>query len=127
MKNHEVKQILTVGVGLILLFQGVYKSIYGIDSFIIMLQAYSIPSTEYVAYILLFLAHILAPLLLLHGKFINMAGVIILLNILVQISITHLDTLLELTNYGTWHFELPLLYLIIGLTFLFWEDDDCLI
>ena len=127
MRNQEMKQILTAGVGLILLFHGVYKTIYGIDFFIILLQGYKLPFAQYIAYTLLFLANILAPLLLLHGRFINIAGVIIVINILINISIIHIDHLLELTNYGTWRFELPLLYLIVGLTFIFWEEDDCLI
>lgn len=127
MKNQEAKQILTVGVGLLLLFHGVYKAIYGLDFFIILLEGYKIPSAQYVAYTLLFLANIFAPLLLLHGRFINMAGVIILINVLIDINIIHIDHLLELSDYGTWRFELPLFYLIAGLTFTFWKEDDCLI
>ena len=127
MKNKEAKQILTVGVGLLLLFHGIYKAIYGVDLFIAMLQSYKIPSAEYIAYTLLFLANILAPLLLIHGRFINFAGVLIVINVFIAISIIHIDHLQELSDYGTWRFETPLLYLIAGLTFTFWEEDDCLI
>ncbi|MCK5854275.1 MAG: hypothetical protein KAG56_03580 [Sulfurovaceae bacterium] len=127
MKNQEAKQVLTIGVGLMLLFHGIYKAMYGIDLFIVQLEGYRIPSAEYIAYTLLILANIIAPLLLLHGRFINIAGMIIVTHILIVINIIHIDHLLELNDYGTWRLETPILYLIAGLTFVLWEEDDCLI
>ncbi len=125
MKNQEAKRILSIGVAILLLFHGVHNATYGVDAIIEILETQDIPFAKYLVYAL-FLSELIAPILLLCNRLVNIAGTLIVINISVTISIVHIDHLLEITKYGVWGVEVPILYLIIGATLALWENETTL-
>ena len=107
-------RVLTIGLGVLMLFHGVHKVLNGVDFIIPLLESYSIPYAEYAAYGV-YVGEILAPLLLISGFYIRIAGAIIVFNMLVAIFLVHRGELFTLTEHGSWSLEIPMLYLIVGL------------
>jgi putative oxidoreductase len=110
-------RVLTIGLGVLMLFHGVHKVLNGIDFIIPLLEAYNVPYAEYVSYGV-YVGEIFAPLLLISGYYIRVAGAIIVFNMLVAIFLVHQAEILTLTEHGSWSIETPMLYLIIGLALL---------
>jgi putative oxidoreductase len=125
MKNHDAKRVLSIGVAILLLFHGVHNATYGVDSIVKILQNYNVPFAEYLVYAL-FLSELVAPILLLCNKFINISGTLIVINISITIFLVHIDHLLEITKQGAWSVEVPILYLIIGAILALWEKESTL-
>ena len=110
-------RVLTIGLGVLMLFHGIDKVINGIDFIIPLLEAYNVPYAEYIAYGV-YVGEVFAPLLLISGYYIKVAGAIIVFNMLVALFLVHQEEILTLTEYGSWSIETPILYLIIGLALL---------
>ncbi len=118
MKSQEAKRILSIGVAILLLFHCVHNATYSVDSIIEILQNQDIPFAEYLVYAL-FLSELIVPILLLCNQLVNIAGTLIVINI-------SIDHLLEITKYGAWGVEVPMLYLIIGATLALWKNETTL-
>ncbi len=107
-------RVLTIGLGVLMLFHGVHKVLNGVDFIIPLLESYNVPYAEYVSYGV-YVGEVFAPLLLISGYYIRVAGAIIVFNMLVALFLVHRDEIFTLTDYGSLSIETPLLYLIIGL------------
>lgn len=110
-------RVLTIGLGVLILFHGVHKILNGVDFITPLLEAYSIPYAEYLAYGV-YIGEVIAPLLLISGYYIRVAGGVIVLNMLVAIFLVHQNEIFTLTEHGSWSLEIPMLYLVIGLALL---------
>ena len=110
-------RVLTIGLGILMLFHGVDKILNGVDFITPLLEAYSIPYAEYLAYGV-YIGEVIAPVLLISGYYIRVAGGVIVLNMLVAIFLVHQNEIFTLTEHGSWSLEIPMLYLIIGLALL---------
>lgn len=100
-----------------MLFHGVHKIMDGIGFIIPLLEGYSIPYAQYVAYGV-YVGEIIAPLLLISGYYVRIGAGIIIFNMLVAIFLVHKDGLFTLTEYGAWSIEIPMLYIVIALAIL---------
>jgi len=58
---------------------------------------------------------------LIFGQYIRISGAIIVFNMLVAILLAHKDDIFTLGKHGAWSIEVPLLYLIAGLTLALWK------
>ena len=110
-------RVLTIGLGVLVLFHGVHKVLNGVDFITPLLESYNIPYAEYLAYGV-YIGEVIAPLLLISGYYIRVAGGVIVLNMLVAIFLVHQNEIFTLTEHGSWSLEIPMLYLIIGLALL---------
>ncbi|HIM93693.1 MAG TPA: DoxX family protein [Campylobacterales bacterium] len=110
-------RVLTIGLGVLILFNGVHKILNGVDFITPLLEAYSIPYAEYLAYGV-YIGEVIAPFLLISGYYIRVAGGVIVLNMLVAIFLVHQNEIFTLTEHGSWSLEIPMLYLVIGLALL---------
>ncbi len=106
-------RILAIGVGVLLLFYGVDKILHGIDFIVILLKEHHIPFPEYLAYAV-YLGEVLAPLMLITGRYVPIAGALIVLDMLAAIFLVHSDNLFGIVENGAWSIEIPMLYLLIG-------------
>ena len=114
--NHERSiRVLSIGLGILLLFHGVDKAMNGTDFIAKMLGDYNLPYSEYLVYGV-FVGEIIAPIMLIAGQYIRIAGAIIAFNMLVAIFLVHQGDLFSLGEHGAWSIELPMLYLIGGLS-----------
>ncbi len=107
-------RVLTIGLGALMLFHGVHKVLNGVDFIIPLLEAHNIPYAKYLSYGV-YIGEVFAPILLISGYYIRIAGAIIVFNMLVALFLVHQEEILTLTDYGSWSVETPVLYLIIGL------------
>lgn len=115
MENSNSIRLLSVGLGVLLLFHGIDKIINGIDHIVNMLVAVNIPYANYIA-LGVFVGELIAPLLLIAGQYVRVAGAIIAFNMLVAILLVHRGDIFSLGDHGAWSIELPMIYLIGGLT-----------
>ena len=125
MKSQEAKRVLSIGVAILLLFHAVHNATYGIDSIVEIVENQDIPFAKYLVYTL-FVSELIASILLVCNRLVNIAGTIIVINISIIISIIHIEHLLKTTEYGTFGMEIPILYLIIGATLALWENETTL-
>ena len=115
MENSNSIRLLSIGLGTLLLFHGIDKVINGIDDIISMLESVGIPYANYVA-LGVFVGEIVAPLLLIAGQYVRTAGGIVAFTMLVAILLAHRNDILTLGDHGAWSIELPVLFMIGGLT-----------
>ncbi len=118
--NNKAIRILAFFLGFLLLFHGVDKVMNGIDFIEKMLTEANIPYAKYLMYGV-FIGEVLAPLLLIIGKYVKIAGGIIAINMLAAIFLAHKDAIFKLSEHGGWSIELQVLYLVAGLV-LFLSD-----
>ncbi|HHH20162.1 MAG TPA: DoxX family protein, partial [Campylobacterales bacterium] len=76
MENSNSIRLLSIGLGVLMLFHGINKVINGIDPIIGMLEGAGIPYANYIA-LGVFVVEIIAPLLLIAGQYVRTAGAII--------------------------------------------------
>jgi len=120
--NSIALRFLGFGLGVLLLFHGVDKIMHGTEFIEKMLQAQKIPYSEYLQYVV-YLGEVIAPLFLILGKCMRMAGLIIAVNMMVAIFLVHQKTFFTLGEYGAWSIEVPMLYLIMALSIVFWKQE----
>ena len=129
MKFNRIKElnptlrVLTIGLGVLLLFNGIDKIINGIDFIIPLLNENSVPFAEYVAYGV-YLGEVVAPLMLISGYYIRIAGAVIVFNMLVAIFLVQKAEIFTLTEHGSLSIELPLLYLIGALAIVLSNEPN---
>jgi len=115
MLTEKPLRLLSIGVGILMLFHGVDKILNGIDFVVQMLEVHHIPYSQYLAYGV-YLGEVVAPIMLIIGRNLQIAGGLLAVNMLVAIWLVHSDTLFMIQETGAWSIETPLLYLIAGLT-----------
>ena len=113
--NNKAVSILAFSLGFLLLFHGVDKVLNGTDFIQSMLEKANVPYAQYVTYGV-FIGEIVAPILLIIGRYISIAGGIVAFTMLVAIFLAHQDKVFTLSEHGGWSIELQLLYLTGGLT-----------
>jgi len=86
-----------------------------------MLTDANVPYAKYITYGV-FIGEVLAPILLIIGRYIKIAGGIIAFNMLVAIFLVHKDAIFTLSEHGGWSIELQVLYLIAGVTLFLSES-----
>ncbi len=111
------KFLLRVNIGVLLLFHGIHKILYGIDGIEKMLAAHSLPAwLGYGVYI----GEVVAPIALIVGFRVRIAAAVVVFNMAVAIILAYGTNLFSLGKFGGWSIETPLLYLMgaLALTLL---------
>jgi putative oxidoreductase len=108
-------RFLSIALGVLLLFHGIDKLIHGTWLVYKLLHDAGIPFSNYLRYGV-YLSEIIAPIFLIFGQFIKIAGAIITFNMLVAILLAYNSKIFSLGEHGGWAIELPLLYMIAGIT-----------
>ena len=121
--NSNALRFLSFGLGALLLFHGIDKVMHGVDYIEKILVALKVPYSHYLQYGV-YIGEVVAPILLIFGKYIRISGAIIAFNMLVAIYLVNKDTIFTLGEHGAWSIELPMLYLVGGLTLALWEKDS---
>ena len=121
--NNRALRFLGFGLGVLLLFHGIDKVMHGTEFIEKMLVALNVPYSEYVQYGV-YMGEVVAPLLLIFGQYIRISGAIIAFNMLVALFLVHQNTLFTLGEHGAWSIEVPMLYLIAGLTLALWKREE---
>lgn len=119
--NSKAITFLAFSLGVLLLFHGVDKIMNGTAFIEKMLTNANIPYAKYITYGV-FIGEVLAPILLIIGRYVKISGGIIAFNMLVAIFLVHRDTIFTLSEHGGWSIELQLLYFIAGLTLFLSES-----
>jgi putative oxidoreductase len=150
--NSRALRFLAFSLGFLLLFHGVDRIIYGVDSIENMFIAYVVPSSQYsdpcsicfnygtafmgkmiVPYSFpyskyltygVYISEIVAPIFLIFGRYIRIASVIIALNMCLVLFLVYKNRFFELNENGGWSIELPLLYLLISITLIFGKREN---
>ncbi|RUM67660.1 MAG: GntR family transcriptional regulator [Sulfurovum sp.] len=120
--NNRALRFLSFGLGALLLFHGIDKVMNGTEFIEKMLVGLKVPYSEYVQYGV-YIGEVLAPLLLIFGQYIRISGAIIAFDMLVAIFLVHQNTLFTLGEHGAWSIELPMLYLVAGVTLALWDRE----
>jgi len=122
MNNNRALRFLSFGLGVLLLFHGIDKVMNGTEFIEKMLVALKVPYSEYVQYGV-YIGEVLAPVLLIFGQYIRVSGAIIAFDMLIAIFLVHQNTLFTLGEHGAWSIELPMLYLVAGVTLALWDRE----
>ena len=122
MDNRSIR-FLAFGLGVLLLFHGVDKIMHGTDFIEKMLLNIHVPYSKYVSYGV-YVGEVIAPLLLIFGQYIRVSGMIIAFNMLVAIVLVHKNDIATLGEHGAWSIEVPMLYLVAGLTLALWDKRN---
>lgn len=109
------KLILRLMVGILMLFHGYGKLVYGIGFIENLLIKNNIPT--FVAYGI-YIGEVLAPILLIIGYKTTIGAFIIILNMLMAIYLVHPNDLFTLSKYGVPSLELVYLYLFACLAII---------
>ncbi len=121
--NSNALRFLSFGLGALLLFHGIDKVMHGVDYIEKILVALKVPYSHYLQYGV-YIGEVVAPILLIFGKYIRISGAIIAFNMLVAIYLVNKDTIFTLGEHGAWSIELPMLYLVGGLTLALWKNNN---
>lgn len=105
------KLVLRLSVGFILFLHGLGKVTAGIGGTVDLVQNNGWPG--WLAYGA-FIGEVLAPLLLMVGKFTRPAGLVVAFNMLMSIVIAHSDIAFQRNDYGGWMIELNALLMLGG-------------
>ena len=119
MEINKIIRLLSLGLGILMLFHGVDKISNGVEGIVKMLTGAGIPYGQYIAYGV-YIGEVVAPLLLILGQYVRISGAIIAFNMLVAILLVHSNHIFTLGEHGEWSIEVPLLYLIIALALALW-------
>jgi len=120
--NSRALRFLSFGLGVLLMFHGIDKIMHGTAFIEKMLLAQKIPYSEYVQYGV-YVGEVVAPLFLIVGKYMRIAGAVVAVNMIIAIFLVHQKTLFTLGEQGAWSIETPMLYLIMALSVLLWQKD----
>ncbi|HEU0277112.1 MAG TPA: DoxX family protein [Rhodanobacteraceae bacterium] len=106
------KLLLRLLIGALLLFHGIAKIVYGIDDIGGLLVANGLPGSIASA---VYIGEIVAPLCLIFGVWVRVAGLVIAANMIFAIVLAHPDHVFQLGPTGGWKLELQAFYLLGGL------------
>jgi len=120
--NNRALRFLSFGLGVLLLFHGMDKVMHGTEFIEKMLVGLKVPYSEYVQYGV-YIGEVVAPILLIFGQYMRVSGAIVAFNMLVAIFLVNKNTLFTLGEHGAWSIELPMLYLVAGVTLALWNIE----
>ncbi len=106
------KLTLRLGVGFILFLHGLWKLEGGMTATVEQVATNGFPG--WLAYGT-FIGELLAPLMLILGKFTRPAGLLVALNMLMTVVVAHRDLAFQLNDFGGWMIEFNVLILLGGL------------
>jgi putative oxidoreductase len=112
MGNDSGKLVLRLTIGVLLLLHGIAKLKGGIGWMAGPLGAFGLPAfVGYGAYI----GEVVAPLMLIAGKWTRLAGLVVAINMLGAIILVQRDKVAALNQGGGWAIELEMLFLLGGI------------
>ena len=112
MGNDSGKLVLRLTIGVLLLLHGIAKLKGGIGWMAGPLGAFGLPAfLGYGAYI----GEVVAPLMLIAGKWTRLAGLVVAINMLGAIILVQRDKVAALNQGGGWAIELEMLFLLGGI------------
>ena len=109
------KFLLRISLGVLILFHGIHKLIYGIDGVKAMVTAHSLPS--FIAYGV-YMGELIAPIFIILGLYARVAATVLAFNMFVAIYLAY-GFSFTLSKYGGLAWERPLLFLIMSLLVIF--------
>jgi putative oxidoreductase len=109
-KPDIAKLILRLSLGVLMLFHGVHKLIYGIDGVSAMLNAHGLAS--FFAYGV-YMGELIAPIFIILGLYARAASAVLAFNMLTAIYLAY-GFSMTFSKYGGLVWETPLLYLIMA-------------
>jgi putative oxidoreductase len=102
------KLVLRVVLGLLILLHGLFKLTHGVGPIVGMVGKAGLPSAfGYAVYI----GEVIAPLLLIAGLWTRIAALVVAINMVVALSLVHMQQIFTLNQQGGWAIELQGMYL----------------
>ena len=118
--NNEAfgKLVVRLTLGMLMLFHGVAKVMHpgSLDHISSNLATHGLPGM--IAYGV-FVGEIIAPLMIILGVHARIGGLLIVINMIFAVFLSHSGDLLSLTDHGGYRLELQAFYLFCGLAVLF--------
>lgn len=117
LQNNDIaKLLLRISLGVLILFHGIHKLIYGVDGIEAMLIHAGLP--KFLAYGV-YVGELLAPLFIILGLYARVASILLSFNMLMAIYLAY-GFSYSLSKFGGLSYETPLLFMIMSLlVFLF--------
>jgi putative oxidoreductase len=112
MTDNIGKLVLRLALGIFMLFHGYAKIVKGVSGIETSLVAMGLPG--WVAYGV-YIGEVIAPLLVILGFYARAGGLIIVINMIFAIILSHSTQLLDLGRSGGWALELQGFFLLTGL------------
>ena len=103
--------VLRLSIGGLMLFHGFDKLTGGVDGIAGMLQSRGMPG--FLAWGVV-VGEVIAPVLIIAGLSVRLAGLILAFNMLVAVVLAHANDVLKIGEHGEWAIELQMLYLLGG-------------
>jgi putative oxidoreductase len=110
------KLLLRLTVGVLLILHGIFKLRNGIGWMSGPLGAFGLPT--FIGYGV-YVGEVVAPLLLIVGKWTRLAGLVIAFNMFAAVLLARRDAIAKLNQGGGWDIELEMLYLLGGVAIFF--------
>ena len=110
--NDIGKLILRVSVGVLMLFHGMNKIIYGVGGVKHLLNEAGLP--QFLAYGV-YVGEVIVPIFLVLGLYARVASLVLAFNMFVAILLAHGDSLFHLSKHGGLVMESPLFYFITSI------------
>ena len=111
-RNDIGKLILRVSVGVLMLFHGMNKIIYGVGGVKHLLSESGLP--QFLAYGV-YVGEVIVPIFLVLGLYARVASLVLAFNMFIAILLAHGDSLFHLSKHGGLVMELPLFYFITSI------------
>lgn len=105
------KLLLRLSVGVLILFHGIHKVIYGISGVKAMVSSVGLP--EFISYGV-YLGELVAPIFIILGLYARVASIVLAFNMLMAIFLAY-GFSLSIAKYGGLAVESPLLFFIMSL------------
>jgi putative oxidoreductase len=112
MTDNIGKLVLRLALGIFMLFHGYAKIVKGVSGIETSLINMGLPG--WVAYGV-YIGEIIAPLLVIAGFYARAGGLIIVINMIFAVALSHSTQLLDLGRSGGWALELQGFFLLTGL------------
>ena len=110
--NDIGKLILRVSVGVLILFHGMNKIIYGVGGVKHLLSEAGLP--QFLAYGV-YVGEVIVPIFLILGLYSRVASLVLAFNMFVAILLAHGGSMFHLSKHGGLVMELPLFYFIASI------------
>ena len=110
------KLLIRLTLGIMMLFHGVHKIIYGIDGVKALVAKAGM--WEFFAYGV-YIGEVVVPIFIILGLYARVASLILALNMVVAIYLAYGASLFALNKFGAPMIELPLLYLLLSFILFF--------
>ncbi len=110
--NDIGKLILRVSVGVLVLFHGMNKIIYGVGGVKHLLSESGLP--QFLAYSV-YVGEVITPIFLILGLYARVASLFLAFNMFIAILLAHGGSMFSLSKHGGLVMELPLFYFIVSI------------